>query len=95
MIMKYYTFFIKPRIFDTYKQSWYSSINNSNRLEMYSRYKHDFDMAHRGSTGNWCFLLLRISGISIVGHSRANLICESSFLIHHFGYRFYLSLMIH
>ena len=27
-----------------YKQSWYSSINNSNRLEMYARYKHDFEM---------------------------------------------------
>ena len=35
---------IKQRIFDTYKQSWYSSINNSNRLEMYARYKHDFEM---------------------------------------------------
>ena len=29
---------IRQRIFDTYKQSWYSSINNSNRLEMYARY---------------------------------------------------------
>ena len=35
---------IKQRIFDSYKQSWYSSINNSNRLEMYSRYKHEFDL---------------------------------------------------
>ena len=35
---------IKQRIFDMYKQSWYSSINNSNRLEMYSRFKHEFAM---------------------------------------------------
>lgn len=35
---------IRQRVFDMYKQSWYSAINNSNRLEMYSRYKHDFDM---------------------------------------------------
>ena len=35
---------IKQRILDTYKQSWYSSINNSNRLEMYARYKHDFEI---------------------------------------------------
>ena len=27
---------IKQRIFDMYKQLWYFSINNSNRLEMYS-----------------------------------------------------------
>ena len=32
---------IKQRIFDMYRQSWYSSINNSNRLEMYSRFKHE------------------------------------------------------
>ena len=32
---------IKQRIFDTYYQS-YANINNSNRLSMYSRYKHDF-----------------------------------------------------
>ena len=37
-------FLIKQRIFDSYKQSWYSFINNSNRLEMYSRYKHEFDL---------------------------------------------------
>ena len=35
---------IKQRIFDTYKQSWYSSVNNSNRLEMYARYKHNFEL---------------------------------------------------
>ena len=33
---------IKQRILDIYKQSWYASVNNSNRLLMYSRYKHDF-----------------------------------------------------
>ena len=27
-----------------YKQTWYSSINNSNRLGMYFPYKHDFDL---------------------------------------------------
>ena len=35
---------IKRRIFDTYKQSWYSAVNNSSRLEMYARYKHDFEL---------------------------------------------------
>ena len=34
---------IKQRIIDTYKQSWYSTINNSKRLQMYARYKHDFE----------------------------------------------------
>ena len=33
---------IKQRIFDNYHQSWYSNMNNSSRLSMYSRYKHDF-----------------------------------------------------
>ena len=33
---------IKQCIFDNYYQSWYSNINNSSRLSMYSRYKHDF-----------------------------------------------------
>lgn len=33
---------IKQRILDCYKQSWYANINNSNRLLMYSRFKHDF-----------------------------------------------------
>ena len=35
---------IKQRISDMYKQSWNSSINNSNRLEMYLRFKHEFNM---------------------------------------------------
>lgn len=35
---------IKQRMTDTYKQSWYSTINNSKRLEMYARYKHDFEL---------------------------------------------------
>lgn len=34
---------IKQRIIDLYQQSWYANINNSNRLCMYSRYKHDFN----------------------------------------------------
>lgn len=33
---------IHQRILDSYHQSWYASINNSNRLQMYSRYKHMF-----------------------------------------------------
>ena len=33
---------IKQRIMDMYYQSWYSDINNSNRLITYCRYKHDF-----------------------------------------------------
>ena len=35
---------IKQRLLDTYKQSWYSTINNSNRLETYARCKHEFEM---------------------------------------------------
>ena len=35
---------VKQRIFDTYKQSWHSSVNHSNRLEMYARYKHNFEL---------------------------------------------------
>ena len=35
---------IKQRIFDMYKQTWYSSINNANRLEIYSCCKHDFEL---------------------------------------------------
>ena len=31
---------IKQRLLDTYKQSWYSTINNSNRLETYAHTKH-------------------------------------------------------
>ena len=34
---------IKQRILDQYHQSWYSDINNSNRLALYSRYKHSFE----------------------------------------------------
>ena len=33
---------IKQRNFDNYYQSWYSNINNSSRLSMYSRYKNHF-----------------------------------------------------
>ena len=34
---------IKQRIFDIYHQSWYSSINNSTRLDIYSLFKHSFN----------------------------------------------------
>ena len=34
---------IKQRIMDTYKQKWYTEINNSSRLEAYSIFKHDFE----------------------------------------------------
>ena len=33
---------IKQRIYDSYSQSWYAEINNSNRLVTYARYKHEF-----------------------------------------------------
>ena len=33
---------IKQRILDMYNQKWYSDINNSSRLQLYSIYKHDF-----------------------------------------------------
>ena len=33
---------MKQRILDIYRKSWYASVNNSNRLLMYPRYKHDF-----------------------------------------------------
>ena len=33
---------IKSRILDIFKQSWYSNINNSNRLETYCLFKHEF-----------------------------------------------------
>ena len=33
----------KQRILDLYKQTWYAEINNSNRLLMYSRFKHELD----------------------------------------------------
>ena len=35
---------IKQRIFDQYYQSWYSTINNSQRLSSYCRYKHTFQI---------------------------------------------------
>ena len=35
---------IKQRILDQYKQSWYSDINNSQRLISYSRFKHNFEL---------------------------------------------------
>ena len=35
---------IKLRIFDTYKQNWYSAINNSPRLQSYSIFKHQFEL---------------------------------------------------
>lgn len=35
---------IKQRILDQYYQSWYSNINNSQRLSAYSRFKHSFNL---------------------------------------------------
>lgn len=35
---------IKLRILDIYKQSWYTNINNSSRLESYSLHKHTFEL---------------------------------------------------
>ena len=35
---------IKQRLLDTYKQSWYSTINIFNRFEKYARCKHEFEM---------------------------------------------------
>ena len=35
---------IKERILDSYKQSWYAEINNSRRLQMYARFKHNFEI---------------------------------------------------
>ena len=35
---------IKQRILDHYYQSWYSSINNSQRLSTYNRFKHTFNL---------------------------------------------------
>ena len=32
----------KARIYDSYSQTWYADINNSNRLITYARYKHEF-----------------------------------------------------
>ena len=37
---------IQQRIMDMYKQSWYTNINNSSRLLMYARFKHEFEMEH-------------------------------------------------
>ena len=33
---------MKLRILDIFKQSWYSNIYNSNRLEKYCLFKHEF-----------------------------------------------------
>ena len=33
---------LKTKILDIYKQTWYTEINNSNRLSAYARFKHDF-----------------------------------------------------
>ena len=35
---------IKQRILDQYYQSWYSNLNNSQRLASYSRFKHSFSL---------------------------------------------------
>ena len=35
---------IKLRLFDQYHQSWYSNINNSQRLSTYSIFKHNFNL---------------------------------------------------
>ena len=35
---------IRQRILDTYKQIWYSEINNSNRLQAYNIFKHNFEI---------------------------------------------------
>ena len=34
---------IKCRTIDIYRQDWYSSINNSRRLETYAMFKHSFE----------------------------------------------------
>jgi hypothetical protein len=41
IVIPYY--FIKQRILDIYKQSWYANINNSNRLSSYCLFKHNFN----------------------------------------------------
>jgi hypothetical protein len=41
IVIPYY--FIKQRILDIYKQSWYTNINNSNRLSSYCLFKHTFN----------------------------------------------------
>ena len=35
---------IRQRIIDVYQQSWYAEINNSNRLQSYSIFKHNFEL---------------------------------------------------
>ena len=35
---------IRQRILDTYKQTWYSEINNSSRLRTYCIFKHNFEL---------------------------------------------------
>ena len=35
---------IRQRILDMYKQTWDSEINNSNRLQAYSIFKHNFEL---------------------------------------------------
>ena len=35
---------IRQRILDTYKQTWYSEINNSSRLDAYRLFKHNFEL---------------------------------------------------
>lgn len=35
---------IRQRIFDQYYQTWYSNINNSQRLASYCRFKHSFTL---------------------------------------------------
>ena len=37
---------IKQRLLDSYYQSSYSNINNSNRLLSYARFKHEFRFEH-------------------------------------------------
>ena len=37
---------IKQRLFDSYYQSWYSNINNSNGLLSYAGFKHEFRFEH-------------------------------------------------
>ena len=32
----------KQRLFDVYYQTWYSDINNTNRLHTYARFEHEF-----------------------------------------------------
>ena len=33
---------IKQRLIDMYQQTWYASINNSNRIETYARFRREF-----------------------------------------------------